>query len=61
MEKKKRKKKKGMYNIFYISINLFQGYYGCATGKARQAAKTEIEKLKVSIYLYNFLFKQYMI
>lgn len=23
------------------------GYYGCATGKARQAAKTEIEKLKM--------------
>ena len=27
---------------------VFQGYYGCATGKAKQAAKTEIEKLKVS-------------
>ena len=24
-----------------------QGYYGCAVGKAKQAAKTEIEKLKV--------------
>lgn len=24
-----------------------QGYYGCATGKAKQAAKTEIEKLKL--------------
>lgn len=23
------------------------GYYGCATGKAKQAAKTEIEKLKL--------------
>lgn len=25
---------------------LFQGYHGCATGKAKQSAKTEIEKLK---------------
>jgi 20S proteasome subunit alpha 7 len=25
-----------------------QGYYGCATGKAKQTAKTEIEKIKVS-------------
>lgn len=25
-----------------------QGYYGCATGKAKQAAKTEIEKLKLA-------------
>lgn len=25
----------------------FQGYHGCAIGKAKQAAKTEIEKLKV--------------
>lgn len=25
----------------------FQGYYGCAIGKAKQAAKTEIEKIKV--------------
>lgn len=24
-----------------------QGYHGCAVGKAKQAAKTEIEKLKV--------------
>ena len=24
-----------------------QGYHGCAIGKAKQAAKTEIEKLKV--------------
>ena len=24
-----------------------QGYYGCAVGKAKQAAKTEIEKLKM--------------
>lgn len=26
---------------------VFQGYWGCAIGKARQAAKTEIEKLQV--------------
>ena len=28
-----------------------QGYSGCAVGKARQAAKTELEKLKVSAAL----------
>lgn len=27
---------------------MFQGYYGCAVGKAKQAAKTEIEKMKLS-------------
>jgi len=26
----------------------FQGYFGCAVGKAKQAAKTEIEKLKLA-------------
>jgi len=26
----------------------FQGYSGCAVGKAKQAAKTEIEKLKLA-------------
>lgn len=31
------------YYIFWI-----QGYHGCATGKAKQAAKTEIEKLKLA-------------
>jgi len=31
-----------------------QGYYGCAVGKAKQAAKTEIEKLKVTIVATNF-------
>lgn len=31
----------------YIYISL-QGYYGCAVGKAKQAAKTEIEKLKLA-------------
>ena len=25
-----------------------QGYYGCSIGKARQSAKTEIEKLKTT-------------
>jgi hypothetical protein len=28
---------------------IFQGYWGCAVGKAKQNAKTEIEKVKVSI------------
>ena len=32
----------------YIYV-LFQGYYGCAIGKAKQAAKTEIEKIKVKL------------
>lgn len=31
----------------YVYIFL-QGYYGCAVGKAKQAAKTEIEKLKLT-------------
>lgn len=26
----------------------FQGYHGCGVGKAKQSAKTEIEKLKLS-------------
>lgn len=30
------------------TIFLRQGYSGCATGKAKQAAKTEIEKLKLA-------------
>lgn len=31
-----------------------QGYNGCAVGKAKQAAKTELEKLKVClIYTYR--------
>ncbi|KAM9842202.1 proteasome subunit alpha type-3 isoform 1-T1 [Aulostomus maculatus] len=29
------------------------GYWGCAIGKAKQAAKTEIEKLQVSLNLMN--------
>lgn len=28
-------------------ILILQGYYGCAAGKAKQNAKTEIEKLKL--------------
>ena len=31
---------------------VFQGYWGCAIGKAKQAAKTEIEKLQVSLNLH---------
>ncbi|KAG8536664.1 hypothetical protein GDO81_025917 [Engystomops pustulosus] len=27
------------------------GYWGCSIGKAKQAAKTEIEKLQVSVTL----------
>lgn len=27
---------------------MFQGYFGCAIGKAKQSAKTEIEKLNLS-------------
>ena len=33
-----------------------QGYFGCATGKARQSAKTEIEKLKVCAVVCSKLF-----
>lgn len=37
----------------FLDINLeipffFQGYHGCAIGKGKQVAKTEIEKLKLS-------------
>ena len=28
-------------------LYLFQGYFGAAAGKAKQAAKTEVEKLKM--------------
>lgn len=37
--------------VFSVYNNKFlneQGYSGCATGKAKQAAKTEIEKLKLA-------------
>lgn len=37
-----------IYSDSLLNIVLWkQGYYGCATGKAKQAAKTEIEKLKL--------------
>ena len=36
-----------IYSKRYIFI-YFQGYFGCAVGKAKQAAKTEIEKLKLA-------------
>lgn len=29
-------------------ISIFKGYFGCAAGKAKQTAKTEIEKLKLA-------------
>uniref|UniRef100_A0A8C6SWL0 Proteasome 20S subunit alpha 3 n=1 Tax=Neogobius melanostomus TaxID=47308 RepID=A0A8C6SWL0_9GOBI len=29
-------------------LSLLQGYWGCAIGKAKQAAKTEIEKLQMN-------------
>jgi hypothetical protein len=31
-----------------------KGYYGCAIGKAKQAAKTEIEKIKVGGSFLSF-------
>lgn len=34
-------------NIFFLKKNL-QGYYAIAVGKAKQAAKGELEKLKLS-------------
>lgn len=34
------------------------GYYGCAVGKAKQSAKTEIEKLKLSDMTCNDLVKE---
>ena len=34
---------------------LFQGYFGCAVGKAKQSAKTEIEKLKLADMSVNEL------
>lgn len=35
------------HDLPYSILIYSQGYHGCATGKAKQAAKTEIEKLKV--------------
>lgn len=33
--------------LLYINYLYLQGYFGCAVGKAKQNAKTEIEKLKL--------------
>lgn len=30
------------------AVRLLQGYYGCAAGKAKSAARSEIEKLKLA-------------
>lgn len=35
-----------LFNLIIICD--FKGYHGCAIGKAKQAAKTEIEKLKLT-------------
>lgn len=34
-------------HVSYIIKITFQGFFGCAVGKAKQNAKTEIEKLKL--------------
>lgn len=36
-----------VFNLTFFFFFFLQGYWGCAIGKARQAAKTEIEKLQV--------------
>lgn len=36
-----------LIKVLLSQLIYLQGYHGCATGKAKQAAKTEIEKLKV--------------
>lgn len=33
-----------------MTLHFLQGYWGCAVGKAKQAAKTEIEKLQVKFH-----------
>ena len=35
---------------------VLQGYYGCAIGKAKQNAKTEIEKLKVGHHVLTAVY-----
>jgi len=40
----------------YTLIHLIQGCFGATIGKAKQAAKTEIEKLKVSHLLISILY-----
>lgn len=49
--------------IFCLYVCLFhcclsQGYYGCAIGKAKQTAKTEIEKLKMKDMTMQDLVKE---
>lgn len=39
-------------------ILLLQSYFGCAVGKAKQAAKTEIEKLKLADMTVKELVKE---
>lgn len=51
------------YMIFCLYVCLFhcclsQGYYGCAIGKAKQTAKTEIEKLKMKDMTMQDLVKE---
>lgn len=41
--------------MVFISI---QGYFGCAIGKAKQAAKTEIEKLTLKDMTSDQLVKE---
>jgi hypothetical protein len=48
---------KGMYSKCYLFI-YFQGYFGCAVGKAKQSAKTEIENLKLSDITCKELLKE---
>lgn len=51
-------KKRGGCSIsltLHFPCFLFQGYWGCAIGKARQAAKTEIEKLQVGCFSFIVL------
>lgn len=37
-----------IYTSCQCGLLIVQGYYGCAIGKAKASAKTEIEKLKLS-------------
>lgn len=50
MNKTKILKKFLLYLYFLL---FFQGYWGCAIGKAKQAAKTEIEKLQVNNFFWS--------
>ena len=44
------------FRYFYI-LNL-KGYFGCAMGKGKQAAKTELEKIKISEMFCKDLIKE---